>query len=58
MEARTALETSSYERRSLILSALATTQKADGRFDLAHETTRLAFAGAVAAPRTGGSCGR
>jgi hypothetical protein len=48
MDIRSVAEQSSYSRKSSILSALAVMQAADGRLDLAQETTRLAYAAAYA----------
>jgi hypothetical protein len=48
MDIRSVAEQSSHSRKSSILSALAVMQAADGRLDLAQETTRLAYAAAVA----------
>jgi hypothetical protein len=48
MDLRSVVEQFPDSRKSLILSALATMQAADGRLDLAQETTRLAYTAAVA----------
>jgi hypothetical protein len=49
MEVRSGLEKSSSPWNSLGLADLANMQAADGRFDLAHETIRLANAAAATA---------